>query len=486
MTEAHPSISDAELEHQQIELNKADDFHKEKPIPESKRVLLERHAKIDRENETIKPVPITEFSIADNWVEDFGHEFIFNTDDDVWLSFRDGFWARNKHAAENSVKSTIERLCSGSVLQKFARHLRVLHTLGIARNRCYANASEFDANPNLLGVPGGVVDLSTSKLRGAVQSDMLTLKTSVQPNKRKPTKWLKFLDEALAGDDEMIQFLRASVKYWISASMEHQMFWIICGDSGTGKSTFISCIQSILGDYAITLSDKALSGNSHEHSTILAALEGKRLAVSSEVHGSLRGELIKRISGGDKISARRMRADAREFQPVCKIVMTSNELPSVPADNAIRRRIKLVPFESRPKKENPNLLNELKAEHGAILAWAISGKSLHEVGVPALVTSLSAEYVDSEDSFKCWLDECCVIDFQDVQHYAEFALLFESYQDYCRRFSVKPIGSRSFGDRLHRLGHYSDKRADTRVRLAIKLNADDHIRFTAKHSKPGH
>src|SRR3712207_9581267 len=64
--------------------------------------------------------------------------------------------------------------------------------------------------------------------------------------------------------------------------------------------------------------------------------EGRRLAES----------LVKQLTGRDRVKARRMRENFWQFDPTHTTFLATNHKPEVRGtDHAIRRRIKLVPFE---------------------------------------------------------------------------------------------------------------------------------------------
>jgi putative DNA primase/helicase len=84
------------------------------------------------------------------------------------------------------------------------------------------------------------------------------------------------------------------------------------------------------------------------HPTELADLFGARLVASVEVEDGRRlaESLVKQLTGGDRIKARRMREDFWEFAPTHKVFLAANHKPVVRGtDHAIWRRIKLVPFD---------------------------------------------------------------------------------------------------------------------------------------------
>ena len=66
-------------------------------------------------------------------------------------------------------------------------------------------AGQWDADPMLLGTPGGTVDLRTGKMRRADPADKITRLTSCTPSNVSPTRWLQFLSEATGNDAALIR-----------------------------------------------------------------------------------------------------------------------------------------------------------------------------------------------------------------------------------------------------------------------------------------
>ena len=89
-------------------------------------------------------------------------------------------------------------------------------------------------------------------------------------------------------------------------------------------------------------------------------LYGRRLAACNETEAnrSLAESLVKELTGGDPIRARRMHENYWEFLPTHKIILACNHKPIIRGtDDAIWRRVKLVPFNvTIPPKERDKAL----------------------------------------------------------------------------------------------------------------------------------
>ena len=80
-------------------------------------------------------------------------------------------------------------------------------------------------------------------------SDIVTRSTSVAPEAGTPTRWLKFLCEATGAADDFTGYLKRFAGYCLTGDTSEQILTFIYGEGGTGKSTLINTIQSLLGSY---------------------------------------------------------------------------------------------------------------------------------------------------------------------------------------------------------------------------------------------
>jgi len=169
------------------------------------------------------------------------------------------------------------------------------------------------------------------------------------------------------------------------------------------------------------------------HPTELAMLQGARLVTATETEEGKRWDepRIKALTGRDPISARFMRQDFFEYVPQFKLMISGNHRPGLrTVDEAIRRRMNLIKCEaSIPKDErDPKLAEKMKAEWSGILSWMIEGCIKWQrdgLKPPAAVIAATDDYLEVEDAFGSWLEECCA---QGPNETATAAELWDSWQ----------------------------------------------------------
>ena len=277
-----------------------------------------------------------------------------------------------------------------------------------------------DRDPWLLNVLNGSLDLRTGELRPHNRLDLITkLAQVVYDAKAECPTWWKFLERIFAKNFDLILFLQKAVGYALTGITWEQCLFFLYGLGANGKSTLLEIIQTLLGDYATRTSTEtflAKKGNSIPND--IAALRGARFVAAVEVESGRRlaEVLVKEMTGGDRISARFIRAEWFEFKPEFKIFFAANHKPVIRGtDWAIWRRIHLIPFKVQiPKLEqDKELPANLKKELPGILNWAIEGclQWQHEgMTPPQAVQEATREYREEMDIVGDFLAECCIVD----------------------------------------------------------------------------
>jgi putative DNA primase/helicase len=230
-----------------------------------------------------------------------------------------------------------------------------------------------------------------------------------------------------------------------------------------------------MGDYAGSAPDSLLTLNQHqEHPTEVADLQGKRLVVASETeaHARLRTQLIKKITGESTIKARRMYGNYFEFRRTSKIFLQTNNKPLIREDTeAVWRRIHLVPFMATiPAAErDPRLMERLREEAPGILAWLVRGcLEWQHAGLqpPQEVAEATRSYREESDPLADFINDCCAIDPDFVTATGE---LRRAYEAYCTEKGMRPVGGRTFAERLQQLQCTADRNASGRFWRGIAL-----------------
>jgi putative DNA primase/helicase len=276
---------------------------------------------------------------------------------------------------------------------------------------------DLDADPFLLNCTNGIFDLRTGELRDHDPADLLTKVTGAP---YEPAA----AGEAFTGFLERVQphaGMRAYLARLTGLSLEGRVaahiLPIHCGTGANGKSTFIDAVMAALGDYADAADPELLTARDFAaHPTGVADLFGLRLAV---LHESDRGRrlaeaTVKRLTGGDRIKARRMREDFWHFTPSHTFAMLTNHKPDISGtDEGVWRRVRLIPWDVVvPEDERDEHLGDrLAVELAHVLAWLVAGyQDWHARGLdePQQVTDATDAYRAESDALTRFLDQRCL------------------------------------------------------------------------------
>jgi putative DNA primase/helicase len=305
--------------------------------------------------------------------------------------------------------------------------------------------SQLDKDIWLFNTRSGTVDLRTGLIRPHSRDDLITRVAPVQyhtePGHDCPN-WDGFLKQILTDSPELIGFVRRLLGHCLSGDVSEQILPIFYGVGANGKSTLLNLMLFIMGEYAMKAPpDLLMVKHNDSHPTERADLFGRRFVVANETEDGRRlaEALVKDLSGGDRVRARRMREDFWEFVPTHKIVLATNHRPIIRGtEHAIWRRIRLVPFTViiSDEEQDKRLLEKLQAEAPAILRWLITGCLEWQrigLGLPDDVRAATDEYRRAEDLFGSFVAECCVVG--DHVHVSSTELL-DAYKSYSGDKSV--------------------------------------------------
>jgi putative DNA primase/helicase len=194
------------------------------------------------------------------------------------------------------------------------------------------------------------------------------------------------------------------------------VLFFLHGAGANGKSTFLNTMIALMGDYGRQLEPELLMQTRNEkHPTGMADLEGSRFAVATEIEDGrwLAESRVKQLTGGDRMAARHVQKDNRQFWPSHTLWLGANHRPQVRGtDNGIWRRMRLIPFNISvpPERQDKELGKRLLRELPGILAWAITGCVEWQAGglqEPDTVRLATQEYRDDEDTLSAFLTEHC-------------------------------------------------------------------------------
>lgn len=367
-----------------------------------------------------------------------------------------------------------DRLWAWYLQTQSASRRKAVVELARGEVQALARPEEFDANKLLLTVPNGTLDLRTGAIRPHNPADMLTQATNVifDPKASSPL-WQAFLEKVLP-DAEVRDFLQKFVGYCLTGSVKERMIVVLYGRGRNGKSVLLRVLYELLGPYAGTIRpDMLLVRGGEPHPTEEAALQGKRLVVTSEVRKGRRfdEEKVKGLTGGDIRAARRMQEDFWDLKPTAKIVVAANHKPGVAdASDSFWDRMALIPFKVRLADDevDKDLFEKLCKELPGILNWAVEGcLAWQKDGLvrPGSVREASEAYRAAEDRMADFVSEHLEFNPLGRINHSE---VMELAKTWCGANNVFVFSDKAVGERLMEAGAERVKSNGVRLWRGVK------------------
>jgi putative DNA primase/helicase len=429
---------------------------------------------------------LSEDAVALAFAELYRGKLLFDHDVSAWFQWDGAHWKRERTKLAFEWVRQLARVLSDTEKSTMrARIRKVSFANGVEKfaqaDRAFAVTSdEWDLDPFMLGTPDGTVELATGGMRTPDPLDRISKLTAVAPaDTADCPRWLAFLDESTGGDAAMVRFLQQWCGYSLTGDTREHAFVFCHGPGKNGKTTFIRTITGILGGYATTAAMTTFTTSKFEpHPTDLAALRNARMVTASETEeGRHWAEVrIKQLTGGDSISARFMRQDYFTYQPTCKLLIIGNHAPNLHAvDEAMRRRINIVPFVHTPKNPDKELFEKLREEWPAILRWMLDGCldwQANELTPAPAIAAATRDYFENQDLFGQWLEDKCDAEPGNEFKTATSAQLFKSWSEFMQAAGEDPGSRKGFAGMLERRGFQKDRTGKARLWNGLRLKAE--------------
>jgi putative DNA primase/helicase len=417
-----------------------------------------------------------------------------------WLVWQDGHWRKDEDGSViRMAKSVVEQMFAEAALindesrrtatrahalrSQSAQRLAAMVKLAETEIEVVLPVEKLDADPHLLGVQNGVIELPTGQFRAAQRTDYITKIAGVAYDAdAKCPHWDAFLKKIL--DKELIKYLERVNGYLLTGLTGEEVMFIPWGRGSNGKSTYRETIFALLGDYAVGAEASLLitSKKSGGATPDLARLHGRRLVTVNETEQNdhLNDSRVKFITGHDVITARNLYEEPFDFTPTHKTFLTTNHKPIVKGtDEGIWRRIHLLPFikviaieERDPNFREHKLLPELPG----ILNRALEGlKEYWNIGLqpPAGVTDATKEYRDDMDLVGNWIEERCEVNpaaEEDTAYQETTANLHFDYEEWAKGSVGFSMSTIALGRELVNRGFKQKKVKQVRGISGLRLN----------------
>jgi putative DNA primase/helicase len=406
-----------------------------------------------------------------------------------WFVWDGKRWLRDGSAPYRAAKETARRIrYEGAAQQDSERSTKVAGWAKQSENRGRLEAmialaavgeiadevglrvevDKLDRHPHLLNCANGTVNLKTGRLSAHRKDDYLThvLDVEYDPKASAP-RWEKFLLEIFGGDVDLVHYAQRLSGYTATGENTEKCYVTHYGPSNTGKSTYVETVSAVLGPLAKTSAPDTFIKSSKSSGGIqndLADLRDARLVNVPETEDGdeLARQLIKRVTGRNRIKARFLYKEWFAYFPQFTIWLDTNHLPAIPfSDTATWNRVRPIPFRRvlSEKEQNKHLLDELlRDETPGILTWIVKGaydwykRGLGEL--PLAVAEATFDYRASQDTIGRFLADETEDDADASVHRT---LIHSEYKAFCQREGLHPVGRNDFYGALRDRGYDEGK-----------------------------
>ena len=435
----------------------------------------------------------TDVGNAARYAEDHRNHLLYVPSYPKWFEWDRKRWGRDESlAAVKRAKDTVKKMHQEAInmtdrdyaakLSKNAYKTesapRLNAMISLARSELAVTPGELDADPYLLNVKNGTIDLTGGELRPHNPSDLITKLAPVEydPEATAPV-WKAFLDQITDNRPQLAAFIQRYVGYALVGKVTEHVLAIFYGSGANGKTTLINVLLTMLGDYGKTCAPDLLMMKQHErHPTEIADLQGTRLVTTSEITAGRRLDeaRVKQLTGGDPLKARFMRGDFFEFEPSHTTILVANHKPVIQGtDLGIWRRIFLVPFDVTipDVEQDRELPDKLLSELPGILNWALRGcMEWQGIGLapPDEVVAATQFYREEMDLLADFFDRHCVIEEGAKAGASE---IYTRYGVWAEASGLKKLSQKVLGRILRERGFQTENHATNRtvVYLGIRI-----------------
>ena len=369
---------------------------------------------------------------------------------DAWYGFDNGVWMPSIDPRQQVAKflhgQEPKNLSNPKVQQNIHKELYSTKKLAAVlfqvkyHPSLLVSETDFDRDPMLLGLPNGeCLDLRDGVIRKTTREDLISkvMPCAPAPEGAKCERWESFQHETHT-DQDVIRFLQEWFGVCLTADTSMDMLLFLIGLAGAGKGTTIKPLLTLLGSYAMPIGKVMLlaGGDEARRDNYLAQLCGKRLAVCGEGDKVKRYDagILKMLTGGDHIQARRLGHDPISFAPSHKVCVLSNSEPVLDVDDGIRRRVVVIPFRNVPKQKDDKLRDYFCSPEVLpfIFRWAIDGclrwQRAGKLVVPESVRLRTTEYLENADLLGIFIKDRIE---EAPGHFLPVSQLYAAWCGYC-------------------------------------------------------
>lgn len=313
------------------------------------------------------------------------------------------------------------------------------------------------ASPALIAFKNGLLDVEHAELLQPSPSYVVTNRIPWDYDPSAKSDLVDSVLDRLACDDPQVRALLEEVGgmcLYRDNTIGGGKAVILVGDKSNGKSTFISMIQSMLGDENVSNLDfRELDA---KFST--AMLCGKLANLGDDISDSYKEDVatFKKIVTGEPIKAEEKGKPPFTFRPYAKLVFSANSIPRMnDSTGAALRRLLIIPlnayFNENEAGYDPKIRYELAGREAVEYFIKLSVQGLRRVlerrkfTIPAKVQDEKDAYEKENNPILAFIEEAG----EDAILNEPAKEVFKRYEVFCAENGFRPMSNLTFSKRIN-------------------------------------
>jgi putative DNA primase/helicase len=441
---------------------------------------------------TKNPIDIhcTDFGNSERFLNKYSNDVLYCKIQDSWYIWGEetGTWEKDNllkirecvkeillniyHEAEYQQKpEDRSRVAKWAIQCEKPEHINSCLNVAQSDPRIVIHPDKFDRDSYLLNMKNGTYDLRTHELLPHDKQNFITkiVDYDYNPNAKCP-QFLKFINRIFRSredKEQIINYIQKALGYSLTGEISQQAIFLLYGSGANGKSTLIETQRLVVGDYGTTIDSSSLITKKNDSvRNDIARLPNIRFVSASENSKGtiLDEELVKKLSGGDQVTARFLFQEEFQFYPQLKLWWAFNHPPGLnDFTHSLMRRLKLIPFEEVISGDEvidqSILLQQHKEELSGIFNWEIEGlKKFQKEGLKDIeaVKKAVKEFKEEQDRLHEFIEDVCYIpgtkgiQMQDIATLA--STLGMRFNEWAQQNNEKPMSQRKFSMELKERG----------------------------------
>ncbi len=333
---------------------------------------------------------------------------------------------------------------------------RAHEIVGHARDKYSVRAEQIDADPQILNVANGLLNVATLELKPHHPQYLTIAQVVTEFHEDAECPQIgEFFKQVFPLDCIGLAYEVAG--YCLRADLEPRTAILLWGPTHAGKSTYISLITQLVGEdnvVNVELQDFA------DDRFATAQLFGKMVNSFADLPSTplQRSSTFKAMTGGDRLSAQEKYGHRFDFKPHAKLLFSANQPPGTrDYSDAYYIRWLVIPLSNQflGTANDTSLLAKLTTEselEGLLITALHAAVTIPATGrltVPKSVKDAKDEFRTATDTVAAFVSEVCVTG--EGQTVGRAHLYQGQYRPWCENNGLKPMSQQRFNERLHQI-----------------------------------